>query len=469
MRRADGAESAESEWAKVADQFLPLRDSDSPWRHNRSWLAGDAERGWKLHVSATVLSAVRVLRRIGPFLRDQGVAYKGPATLRELAGINCGLLFGYEQVGKCITVYPRSDAEALLLGHRLHALVGRIAGPEVPFETTLYAGSRVSYRYGSFVKLELDRDGAKIYAMRSPEGTLIPDVRGAQATLPSWARCPFPPRHKRRTALTPLNTRFLTYEALTQRGKGGVYRALDLEPVPARLCILKEGRRHGETSWDGKDGASRTRHEAGVLRRLRQAGVRVPAVYDLFSVSDNAYLAIENIDGHTLQDALADGPPELDEVIRYSIGMAEVLDTIHDAGWVWRDCKPANFVLEGERIRPEIRPIDFEGSCLTGEPQDAEWASPGYLAPEGMSGPAAPSGDIYALGASIHQLLTGSLVNPTPLPLLADASPGVPTGLRRLVDSMLDSEPGRRPSALKVRRELRRYQATRQTAADRMD
>ena len=40
-----------------------------------------------------------------------------------------------------------------------------------------------------------------------------------------------------------------------QRGKGGVYQALDLNVNPPRLCLIKEGRKHGELTWDGRDDA----------------------------------------------------------------------------------------------------------------------------------------------------------------------------------------------------------------------
>ncbi len=43
-----------------------------------------------------------------------------------------------------------------------------------------------------------------------------------------------------------LKTTILAYEAISQRGKGGVYRALDISVSPIRLCVLKEGRKDGK-------------------------------------------------------------------------------------------------------------------------------------------------------------------------------------------------------------------------------
>ena len=69
----------------------------------------------------------------------------------------------------------------------------------------------------------------------------------------------------------------LPFKALAQRGKGGVYQAADLLVSPARLVIMKEGLRHGETDWLGQDGFRRSQHEGRVLRSLLRAVCRFPS------------------------------------------------------------------------------------------------------------------------------------------------------------------------------------------------
>jgi hypothetical protein len=65
---------------------------------------------------------------------------------------------------------------------------------------------------------------------------------------------------------TLLDTDYTGYEALAQRGRGGVYQARDVSSMPRKLCVIKEGRRHGETDWLGRDGFIRLKREAEVLR-----------------------------------------------------------------------------------------------------------------------------------------------------------------------------------------------------------
>src|SRR5204862_1881453 len=92
----------------------------------------------------------------------------------------------------------------------------------------------------------------------------------------------------------------LVFKAKAQRGKGGVYEAVDLSVLPVRPVIIKEGRRHGETNWDGRDGYALVQHEATVLRELRKAGLPVPEIFREFTKNRNRYLVLEQITGRPL-------------------------------------------------------------------------------------------------------------------------------------------------------------------------
>src|SRR6185295_1113874 len=92
--------------------------------------------------------------------------------------------------------------------------------------------------------------------------------------------------------------------ALSQRGKGGVYVAIDLGSGHPRLCLLKEGRKNGELNWDGRDGAWRIRNEKSVLAKLSSRGVPVPQVHSSFVSGGNYYLVMEYLDGETLHEML---------------------------------------------------------------------------------------------------------------------------------------------------------------------
>ena len=137
-------------------------------------------QGWKVHVSATILTARQVLEVAAPILERRGVPFKTPKSLLELKRLNCGLFYGYVQIGKFITAYPY-DGEAGVIAAELDAATRGMAAPAVPFETPVSPGSAVFFRYGSFGG---DRSGAPSDSVVDPEGRLVPDRRDRN---PDWA------------------------------------------------------------------------------------------------------------------------------------------------------------------------------------------------------------------------------------------------------------------------------------------
>jgi hypothetical protein len=104
--RAAGFEPCEREWQALCERYLPIRQDESTWRFSRPIEHSDPPQGWKLHVSATVLSACAVLDAVAPLLRARTMLFKAPSSLAELKKLNCGLFYSYSQIGKFITVYP---------------------------------------------------------------------------------------------------------------------------------------------------------------------------------------------------------------------------------------------------------------------------------------------------------------------------------------------------------------------------
>ena len=452
----DISESLEKEWEKLCESYLPVIGVEqSIWRFSRKLKPDDAEQGWKIHISATILSANKILKKIAPFLHNLDILFKAPCSLLELKRINCGLFYGFSQIGKFITVYPNTSDIAILLAHELHNLTKEFSSPTVPYDLPFKHNSCVYYRYGSFHSLEIENsDGTCTSAIRDPNGNLIPDLREPGTAVPSWINNIFAQEHQeyitQPVTESPLKKTIRAYEALSQRGKGGVYRALDLSVIPARLCILKEGRRNGETDWDGRDGYWRIQHEAEVLFSLSKAGVEVPKIYMTFQEeTDYCYLVTEFIDGQNLQEFLFSQSKKIPvtQALLYGLQIAELLDKIHTAGWVWRDCKPLNLILTNQG---NLRPLDFEGACLVTQPDLTPWGTVGYIPPEWLKNFKSTSRipeDLHALGSTLHQLLSGITPNgiDTPLPI-EQLRKDVPLCVRELISGLLDVDFNSRPS-----------------------
>ncbi|MBL8150361.1 MAG: protein kinase [Blastocatellia bacterium] len=448
----DIEKSLNQEWQELTSVYLPMVSEDLKWRCSRRPASADPEQGWKIHVSATLLTANTVLEKVAPLLKNRAVLFKTPYSLEELDKINSGVHYGYSQVGKFITVYPRSDEEALFLASELHNLTSGIAAPTIPFDTQLQPESCVYYRYGAFGDLEIKNpDGSVTSAIRTPEGNLIADLRDS-CTTPDWVSDPFIEAglHKKaKKSTSPLNTTFRAFRALAQRGKGGVYQAIDLRGKSPRLCVIKEGRRNGETCWDGRDGYWRVAHEEQVLRSLHASGVTVPSLYTSFEANGNYYVVMESVDGENLELLLKKRARRLSiiQVMKYAVEIAEILSQIHAAGWIWRDCKPSNFI----RTRSgSLVPCDFEGAVTTGGFDTMTWDTPIFSSPESQyinSETIETSADIYSLGAVVYFLLTGRYVSASSEVSIKNLRPKVPQYICNLVLEFLSSNPKQRPSA----------------------
>lgn len=452
-------------WQELCERYLPVRLKDSQWRYSRIPQPDDPEQGWKLHIPATVLNAHSVLEKVAPLLIAEGVQFKAPSSLGELANINTGLHHGYSQIGKFITVYPVTNSEAVSLATQLHELTQNFPAPVIPFDKRYKPGSNVYYRYGAFKSLKLvTSDGKLVQALRQPDGKLVPDLRDSEQAKPDWVDDLFPqqsPSSLPTQTHNPLITSYKTFRALSQRGKGGVFQAIDLSAKPPRFCLLKEGRRHGELSWDGRDGYWRVKQEERVLVQLFKLGVAVPEVYASFELDGNRYLVTEFIAGESLQSLLDKQQKRLSisRALGYGIEIAKLLDSIHSVGWVWRDCKPANLILTKSG---RWRPVDFEGACSVNQPDEFWWRTPAYTAPADRAASKTRSSvfdDLYALGVILYQMLTGRLPEVQALVPVEKLRRGVPAEVRQVVMELLSVEATQHNSGKAIARRLKAVQS----------
>jgi len=442
----------EERWQNLCHRSLPIAAKDSFWRFSRMITEQEPVQGWKLHISATVLSAITVLNSVSNFLCTNDILYKAPSSLLELKKLNCGLFYGFSQVGKFITVYPRTTEEAVDTAFALEELTKGLQGPRVPYDRQLRHGSIVHYRYGAFRNsTKSHTDDEMSDSIVDPDGTLLPDLRTPEWAVPPWLSDPFEDRSilGPSDSMTQIPERFRAYAALSHRGKGGIYRALDMSTSPPRQCIMKEGRINGETDWDGTDGYSRVIHEANVLNELSANGCNVPEIYDSFTSGSNFYLILEYIEGDNLQDILISnqGRISINEALRISLQISYLLESVHVSGWVWRDCKPLNLIRSDDGL---IYGIDFEGACKVDSLNDMPWGTSGYIPPEWLERPTNGTRqleDLHALGATIHHLVTGKPPDATPpLRPIGKMRRHVPIATRNIVSSLTALNPSMRPN-----------------------
>jgi serine/threonine-protein kinase len=165
-----------------------------------------------------------------------------------------------------------------------------------------------------------------------------------------------------------------------------------------------------------EDCAERFQREA-----VAMAAIRNENVAQIFSFGDenNApYFVMEYLDGETVENLIDSHNRRgfyipLDDAIDIAIQSLSGLAAIHRAGAIHRDIKPANIMLTSDPMRAVImdfglvRDVRFEDDMRTLA------GTPAYIAPELVEGRAGADGshlaDIYSMGVSIYELLTGSI------------------------------------------------------------
>ena len=280
-------------------------------------------------------------------------------------------------------------------------------------------------------------------------------------------------------ALTP-NSRLGPYEILAPLGAGGmgeVYRARDTRL--GRDVAVKVLPEHLSSNPDLR---ARFEREARTVSSLNHP--HICTLHDIGRAPGGAgsgdidFLVMELVEGETLADRLAKGPLPTPEVLRIGIDIADALDRAHRAGIVHRDLKPGNIMLakSGAKLMDfglaRAAEIVQEAGSLAQSPTmtralTAEGAIVGtfqYMAPEQLDGGESDArADIWALGATLYEMVTGtkafagrsqagliaSILKEEPRPLAQGpgepSSPGTPpSALDQVIRACLTKDPEER-------------------------
>lgn len=209
---------------------------------------------------------------------------------------------------------------------------------------------------------------------------------------------------------TILEGRYQIQRVIGRGGMSTVYAARDLRfGQVERITAVKE-----MVDEDPDPGTRALRlvnfeRESALLATIAHAAV--PKIYDYFSQSGLVYLVIEYIDGSDLERGLMSRgrPYQEQDVIRWSLEISSVLKMLHNFEpdpIIFRDLKPSNIML---RSSGQIALIDFGiARMFQGRQRGTMIGTEGYAPPEQYRGIADARGDIYALGATLHHLITNS-------------------------------------------------------------
>ena len=265
-----------------------------------------------------------------------------------------------------------------------------------------------------------------------------------------------------------LHSRYSIVSQIGTGGFGAVYQAQDTL-FSHRLVAIKEMSQDGLSPRELVEATAAFEHEALVLTNLTHPNL--PRIHDHFSEHGRSYVVMDFIAGGTLEDSLDTSQRSfpVEVVLNIGLQLAEALDYLHSQQppIIFRDLKPANIMRTADN---HVYLIDF-GIARHFKPGKAKDTIPlgskGYAAPEQYGkAQTTPQSDIYGLGATLHQLLTGddpslNLFHFAPVRLYS--SP-ISVQLNALLQQMLEMEMDKRPASMAVvKQELQRLLAS-QTA-----
>jgi serine/threonine protein kinase len=205
-----------------------------------------------------------------------------------------------------------------------------------------------------------------------------------------------------------LVTRYAIQEVIGVGGMGSVYRARDLHfPNAVKLVAVKEMINQARDPLVRQTIVQNFEREANILATLEHPSI--PRIFDYFSHNERSYLVLEYINGKDLEEVVAQNQnffPE-EQVVQWAIELCDVLSFLHNhkpEPIIFRDMKPSNVMVNQNN---HIILIDFGIAKSFRDGQKGTMiGTEGYSPPEQYRGEASPQADIYALGATLHHLLT---------------------------------------------------------------
>jgi serine/threonine protein kinase len=270
----------------------------------------------------------------------------------------------------------------------------------------------------------------------------------------------------------PAGTRLRNYELISVLGQGGfgiTYYARDTtlgrevavkEYLPTTLALREDTMvvpRSTQLAEDFIWGRDRFLEEARILATLEGAPA-VVRVYDFLEANGTAYMVMGLARGDTLDERLKrDGQLSAANAERLLERLLDGLEAVHKTGFLHRDVKPANIILDANN-NPTL--IDFGASRASMADRTAAMTAiftPRYAAAEQLtSDKQGPWTDIYGLSATLYHAITGKAppssleraLNDSYVPLTRLLPQGFSPGTLHGIDAGLAVRPKERPQSI---------------------
>jgi serine/threonine protein kinase len=206
-----------------------------------------------------------------------------------------------------------------------------------------------------------------------------------------------------------LRDRYLAVEPIGQGGFGRTFKAIDEDKPSKPFCVIKQFFPQIEGTAAAEKAAELFTQEASALEQLDDR--HIPKLLAYFITPDGRqYLVQEFINGQNLKQELElNGLFSTTQIRELLMAMLTTLEYIHQLGFIHRDIKPENIIRRADDRQLHL--VDF-GAAKIATANSSQLAgtkigTPEFMAPEQGWGKAFPASDLYSLGTTCLNLLTG--------------------------------------------------------------
>ena len=289
-------------------------------------------------------------------------------------------------------------------------------------------GRDVSFdpRIHSTVRVEVGRLRSRLKKYYAGQGALDPirfriPVGGYAVMFEAWAE---PCGDSGSPEDAKDESRFELVELIGRGGMGEVWSAHDRRLQ--RQVALKFISMDFARNQSSRDSFEREARAAAALNHPN-----ICTIYDVGEISGQPFLAMELLEGQTMEHRLAEQGVPVDSLVDWGIEIADALETAHSKGIVHSDLKPGNLFLT---TRGQTKILDFGLARLATERNDRSErktaGTPGYMSPEQIAGSDLDArSDLFSLGIVLYRAATGRL---------PERLPGPPSSYNRQVPPELD-------------------------------
>ncbi len=238
-----------------------------------------------------------------------------------------------------------------------------------------------------------------------------------------------------------IQNRYKIIRPIKRGGMGAIYEVLDKRLH--KNWALKEMMETFDNEQECNEARERFEREATLLASLTHPNL--PRVIDFFDEKGKFYLVMDYIAGKDLNDILKKQENRrlpLEQVFRIIADILDILDYLHHRNppIIYRDIKPGNIMVRTEDSKTFL--IDF-GIARSIAPESTdpktEVGTVGYAPPEQYTGNPMPCSDLYALGATMHELISGvSPKIPFQFQSLKDMLPNISDAINHVVLKALE-------------------------------